>query len=268
MKRKAFLSIVSWLIAIIALPQAKDSVAAKNNTNTTAPGQPVKPEIFTNGFIDIVNNGQVNASARFIRLFIGEPGKFGIPLSLYSGVSANNFQNQSTSGQISNDNLMSAYINPLSGLVNVSCDGLFYLKRTKSVTKPGIMYYLGERVLTGYRSGPVTDPQTGKPCNFLNSFATLGFYFQTAAWERSNAKNVGVFWLVVRYHICYTNPDQIKTFLPDIITNGIYTGNSLGVGVEINNLVNLKVIYYKYIKRPEIAYLSPIYQFSFNYSMR
>jgi hypothetical protein len=34
-----------------------------------------KPEIFTSGFIDVMNNGQVNASARFIRLFIGEPGK-------------------------------------------------------------------------------------------------------------------------------------------------------------------------------------------------
>ena len=34
-----------------------------------------KPEIFTSGFIDIINNGQVNASARFIRLFIGGLGK-------------------------------------------------------------------------------------------------------------------------------------------------------------------------------------------------
>ena len=33
------------------------------------------PEIFTSGFIDVMNNGQVNASARFIRLSIGEPGK-------------------------------------------------------------------------------------------------------------------------------------------------------------------------------------------------
>ena len=30
-----------------------------------------KPEIFTSGFIDVINNGQVNASARFIKLFIG-----------------------------------------------------------------------------------------------------------------------------------------------------------------------------------------------------
>ena len=43
-----------------------------------------KPEIFTSGFIDIINNGQVNASARFIRLFIGELGKFYIKALKFS----------------------------------------------------------------------------------------------------------------------------------------------------------------------------------------
>ncbi|MEI9810290.1 MAG: hypothetical protein WDO16_21805 [Bacteroidota bacterium] len=228
-----------------------------------------KPEIFTNGFIDIMSNGQVSASARFIRLFIGEQNIFAIPLSLYSGVSANNFQNQSLAGgQRSNDHLLNDYINPLSGLVNISSDGVLYFKKTKGVTKAGILYHFGERVLTGYTSGLITDPQTGKPSNFLNSFATAGVYFQTGAWERSNSKNVGVFWLMSRYHSCYTNPSQIKEFLPGIQTNGIYTGYSLGFGIEINNLVNVKVIYYKYIKQPEIDYSLAIYQFSFSYSMK
>ncbi len=56
--------------------------------------------------------------------------------------------------------------------------------------------------------------------------------------------------------------------LPDIQTNGFYHGLSLAWGVEINNLVNIKVVYYKYVKRPEINYSFPIYQFSFNYSLR
>lgn len=87
-----------------------------------------KPEIFTSGFIDVMNSGQVNASARFIRLFIGEPGKFAIPLSLYGGVSSNNFQNQQSGGQLlkSNDHLVNQYINPLSGLINISIDGVKY----------------------------------------------------------------------------------------------------------------------------------------------
>ncbi len=229
----------------------------------------MKPEIFTSGFIDIMNNGQVNASARFIRLFIGEPGKFAIPLSLYGGVSSNSFQNQQNNGQLikSNDHLVNQFINPLSGLINISIDGVQFLKKTQKVTRVGFLYHLGERVLTGIRVGPITNSQTGKPTNFLNTFSSLGVYFQTGAWERSNSKNVGVFWLASRYHLCYTNPKQIKEFLPDIETNGIYTGVSIGFGIEINNLINLKAIYYKYSKAPEIEYGLPIYQFSFNYSL-
>ena len=81
---KQCLSILFWLLPVIALPQVKDTLyktlnpipifgskqspIATQNRNSTSP---YKPEILTSGFIDIVNNGQVNASARFIRLFIG-----------------------------------------------------------------------------------------------------------------------------------------------------------------------------------------------------
>jgi hypothetical protein len=142
-----------------------------------------------------------------------------------------------------------------------------FFKKTPKVTKLGFLYHIGERVLTGIRVGEITNTQTGKPTNFLNSFGSLGLYFQTGAWERSNAKNVGVFWFASRYHICYSNPKSINAFLPTVITKGIYTGYSVGFGVEINNLVNLKAIYYKYYKAPEIQYGLPIYQFSFNYTM-
>jgi len=241
-------------------PKKEDSIKLKE----------YKPEIFTSGFIDLMNNGQVNASARFIRLFIGEPGKIAIPLSIYGGVSNNNFQSQGSIGglQKTNDHLVNQYINPLSGLLNISVDGIVYFKRTQKPTKKGFLYHVGERILTGYKTGQITDPQTGNPVNFLNSFITTGLYFQTGAWERNNAKNVGIFWFAARFIICYTNPKQIKEFLPAINTNGIYHGYSVGFGVEINNFVNLKLIYYKYLKQPEIDYLLPIYQFSFNYSLK
>ena len=213
---------------------------------------------------------QVNSSARFIRLFIGEPGKFALPLSFYGGVSNNNFQQQVSFGQIakSNDHLVNQYINPMSGLINISIEGImFSKKKDTALTKFGYIYQIGERVLNGVRVGSISDPQTGKPTNFLNSFATTGLYFQTGAWERTNSKNVGLFWIAGRYHICRTNPKNIKEFLPDIETNGIYYGYSFGFGIEINNLVNIKAIYYKYHKQPEIDYGLPIYQFSFNYTM-
>jgi len=217
----------------------------------------------------------VNASARFIRLLIGEPGKLAIPLSIYSGVSSNNFQNQQLpGGQRSNEQLVNSFINPLSGLANMSIDGVLFLKRKDSaayrikVTRAGFIYHSGVRVLTGYKTGSLTNPATGKPVNFLNSFGTAGLYFQTGAWERNNAKNVGVFWLAGRYIFCKTGEKQLSEILPGIQTNGFYHGLSLAWGVEINNLVNIKVIYYKYVKRPEIDFGLPIYQFSFNYTAR
>lgn len=278
---KPLLPILCWLWPCLATAQAKEVssfVSGNDTTKTSHPfastqgklAQAIKPEILTSGFIDIVNNGQVNASARFIRLFIGEPGKFAIPLSIYSGVSSNNFQNQQVvGGQRSNEHLVNGFINPLSGLANISIEGIVFFNRKQvKVTRAGFLYHGGVRILTGYKIGLLTDPATGKPINFLNSFGATGLYFQTGAWERNNAKNVGVFWLAGRYIICKTGAKQLKEILPDIQTNGVYHGWSLAWGVEINNLVNIKVIYYKYVKKLEIDYSLPIYQFSFNYSLR
>lgn len=270
---KPLLPILLWLWPCLATAQAKEvSSVSKKDTVKTASGKAtaVKPEILTSGFIDIINNGQVNASARFIRLFIGEPGKFAIPLSIYSGVSSNNFQNQQNpTGQRSNEQLVSNFINPLSGLANISIDAVFFFKRKPvKITRAGFLYHIGMRVLTGYKAGPATNPSTGRPINFLNSYGTAGLYFQTGAWERNNAKNVGVFWVAGRYIACKSGMAQLKEILPDIQTNGFYHGWSLAWGVEINNLVNIKVVYYKYVKRPEIDYSLPIYQFSFSYSLR
>ncbi|NOT51026.1 MAG: hypothetical protein HOP10_07090 [Chitinophagaceae bacterium] len=270
---KPLLLILYWLWPCFAIAQAKE-VSSLSKKDTIKPTQrqvqPYKPEILTSGFIDIVNNGQVNASARFIRLFIGEPGKFAVPLSIYSGVSSNNFQNQQTTAGIrSNEHLVNGFINPLSGLANISIDGIvFFKKQPAKITRTGLLYHGGTRILTGYKTGPITSPSTGKPINFLNSFITAGFYFQTGAWERNNAKNVGIFWLAGRYILCKTNEKQLQDITPSIQTNGLYHGWSLAWGVEINSLVNIKVIYYKYVKKPEIDFSLPIYQFSFNYSLR
>lgn len=261
------LPVVGWPQAIPSVQKTTDSLVTTKQVVVVSP--PYKPEIFTSGFIDIVNNGQVNASARFIRLFIGEPGKFALPLSFYSGVSSNNFQQQLPGLPQSNESLAINFINPLSGLANLSVDGIiFFTRKKEKLTRSGLLYHFGERVLTGTRTGQLTDPQTGKPVNFLNGFGAVGLYLQTGAWERSNNKNLGVTWLAWRYISCYTNPAQLKTFMPDIQSNGVYKGWSVGWGVEITRLVNIRVLYYKYTKQPEIDYSLPIYQFSFNYSLK
>jgi hypothetical protein len=269
---KSFLPFLVWLWPCLAFSQVKESLTTyrkdtmKNYTATYA----IKPEVLSSGFIDIVNNGQVNASARFIRLFIGEPGKVAIPLSIYSGVSSNNFQNPQVQGGIrSNEQLVANFINPLSGLINISVDGILFFKRKKqNFTRAGWSYHIGSRVLTGYEAGFLGSASLGRPLNFFNGYGTSGIYVQTGAWERNNARNMGVFWINGRYIVCKSGINMLKKIVPDLQSDGFYHGWSLAWGIEINNLVNIKVIYYKYIKRPEIDYTFPVYQLSFNYSMR
>jgi hypothetical protein len=244
--------------------QAKDTSRLLSASKSNSP----KPEVLSSGFIDIVNNGQVNASARFIRLYVGEPGKISFPISIYSGVSSNSFQNpQTPSGTRNNEHLANGFINPLAGLINVCMEGILYFNKKTKITRSGLLYHNGIRVLTGYKSGLLSDPTTGRPVNFLNSFAAGGLFFQTGAWEKNNAKNVGLCWIALRYISCKSPDKQLATiFLQE--TNGFYHGWSLAGGIEINNLVNIKLVYYNYVKRPEIDYTFPIYQFSFNYSLR
>jgi len=227
------------------------------------------PALFSSGFIDVISNGQVHAAARLLKVHIGEPGKWTLPLSLYSGVSANNFQNAyPAAGTRSNDHLPNQLINPLSGMVNVSVEGTRKLFHNGLHTQWGLLWQAGERLLTGYRMGGLTDPTTGKPVHFLSAFATAGVYFQTAARERSGGGKTGIFWLSARY-IGSANPaSTLRNIIPGIQTNGIYTGYAFGWGMEIIQLVQIRMVYYKYLKAPELDYGRSVYQFSFQYAWK
>lgn len=229
----------------------------------------IKPEIFSSGFIDIINNGQVNAAARFVRIFIGEPGKLTFPLSVYSCVNSNNFDRLPViPGAKMNDHLVNSLINPLSGMINVSINGMLYLRRRQhKLTQTGILYHGGTRVLSGYKSSTTNDPSFGMAINFVSNYATCGFYFQTGAWEKSAAGNIGLFWSAVRYIL--SKSDQGK--LSDVFgfaAPGLHHGWSVASGLEITKLLNIKLIVYKYSNSSDPGFLLPVYQFSFNYSLQ
>jgi hypothetical protein len=228
-----------------------------------------KPEIFSSGFIDILNNGQVNASARLIRLFIGEPGKFSIPISVYSGVSSNNFQSLPVNSiGNSNDQLITGLINPLGGLVNFSMEDIIFFRKMKhTLTGSGILYHSGMRLMTGYEHTLPGDPQPPRPVNFVNLLGTGGVYFQTGAWDRNNARNVGICWLAGRYIISKSPAPIFEKFFQSN-SNGFYEGWSAGWGIQINYLLDIKLVFYKYLKAPVPGNNDPIYQFSFTYSMK
>jgi hypothetical protein len=268
-----FSSFIFVMLLIIQEMHAKQIKVAAGPTMDTVGSMPkktTKSEVLNAGFFDLMNNGQVSTSARILRIAVGDPKKFSVPLCIYGGVSNNALAGSSYNnyGKQSNDHLINQFITPLSGLINFSIDELKMFGKAKSISRFGCVYQFGERILTGVRSGAANLYLLGKPYNFLNSYAVSGLYFQTGAWEKSNEKNMGICWLVVRLHLCYTKPSELKVFMPDIKTNGLYTGYSAGMGIDISSVLNMKLMYYRYLKAPEIYYSLPIYQFSINYSMK
>lgn len=60
----------------------------------------------------------------------------------------------------------------------------------------------------------------------------------------------------------------IKTFIGYDYRQEFVLGYSIGLGIEINRVLNSKGYYYRYLGIDNMAFSIPIFHFSFNYSMR
>ena len=246
-----------------AIKKATQPITNKSSTSIAPPiQQPKKPELFNSGFIDFQNSGQMNASARVFKIYIGEPKKFMLPVSVYSGVSGNNYNTGNNINSRGSEQMILGLINPMSGMFNLSTDNTFRFKRkAKSLTGFSFVYQLGEKMISGQQA------ITLKSFNFFSTYANTGLLFQTGAWEKDKEKNMGVFWLLLRYHAVQTSNtfEKLSGYPPD---NKLFKGYSIGMGIEINNVLNIKSYYYRYINPGADIFDIPIFQLTFNYSMK
>jgi hypothetical protein len=252
---KFLLPIICWLFPAFALPQANDSLAANIPADKMqAPG----PEILSGGFIDIVQNGQVNASARLFRLYIGEPGKFQLPISVYTGVSANNFSNS-----LAADDILLTLINPGTGIFNMCFDGNAKLMGgRKKLTTFLLQYQAGLRFLSAYNKITVTNT------TFFNLVTGTGLTFITGAWEKNKSSNLGAFWLNLRGLYSSSPRAILKDFFTVPVTTDMF-GYSVGMGIEISQALNVKIFYFRFLNNRQIAaFTQPFLELSFTYSVR
>jgi len=260
---KHFLPILFWLIPFFVRAQ-KDSVGNpglavfEKQTERIQGVQHSKPEILSGGFIDFAQNGQMNASARLFRLYIGEPGKFQIPVSVYTGVSANNFSVNS-----GNEDIILHLINPGAGIFNMSFDGINPVISKKSkITSVQLQYQAGFRFLSIYNK------QLYENINFFNVIGCAGLSFVTGAWESSKINNIGLFWLNVR-GLYSANPKEIFSDFFSVPVKNNLLAYSVGLGIEITQTLNIKVFYFHFLNNRESEeFTQPFLQITFNYSMR
>jgi hypothetical protein len=247
--------IVLYLLPVCLVAQKKDSLFIQRDSSKTNAS---KAEILSGGFIDISQNGEMNASARLFRIYVGEPGKWQLPLSLYSGVSANNFS-------MSNDyeDLSLQLINPGAGILNISFDGNNRLIGTKRrLTSLRVQYQTGFRFLSVYNYNVFRN------ITFHNLVAGLGFLLATGAWEKDKPGNIGIFWLSLRALYSGNPATALKEFIEEEIKPEML-GYSIGLGVDISQALNIRAFYFRYMSNQHIAmFLKPALQLSFNYTVK
>jgi len=152
--------------------------------------------------------------------------------------------------------------------MNIGMEGQKLWKGWSANSALRFVFQVGERVLSGYRIGAFNDPLAGRQQFLWNHYAVIGCVVHTGAWERSNPKNLGRGWLMARGHLSYSSPDQLKWFFPISRFRGLYGGASVGFGIEVSRVVNLRAGICWPIRGPEWSTAASLTQFSFQYNWK
>lgn len=228
------------------------------------------PDWLSAGMMELGQGGQMQASARVVRLVIGEPGRWQIPLSVYSGVTQAGVvpMNGAGSSNRSNESVTWQLYSPWSGLMNLGFEGQRLWGRWGVQSTFRFVFQFGERLLSGYRVGSIGDPLAGKQQSFWNHYAVAGWVLQTGAWERANPKNIGRGWIMTRMHLSYSSPEQLSSFFTTGELRGLYGGASLGFGIEVSRVVQIRSAIYWPVRGPEWTTSRNLTQFSFQYNWK
>lgn len=214
-------------------------------------------EILSGGFLDFVHSGQVHSSARIFRLYIGEPGKFQVPLSLFTGISTNHITNNS-----GNRDAAHLLLNPSTGIINLSFDAKNMLLGKKN---RHTRFYL--QYQTAFRFLNVFNNLSGKNKTFFNMINGTGLTFITGAWQNNRSENVGIFWINIR-GLHAQSPKYLMDSLFSQPINNNMLGYSGGFGIEIDQTLNIKIFYFRFVNNQHMdEFTNPFFQLSFNYSI-
>ena len=261
---KKILNILLLLIVIQkgSIAQVIDVNYQKNN-NTMLPDSalPATPndkiQILKNGFVDFLSDGTIQASARLLRINIGERDKFYLPLYIYTGASGKAFgQDKLIQTTVSN------LLNPIGGTVNLSFIGMQNLIKGCNITNLNFAYQVGGRLVGA------SDSTTKSNSIFLNGFTNVGLFFQTGAWTPEDPNNMGVFYVQAKFCVSLSPRSNLeKVFGKSLLSHDYFLGYSLDAGIEINKIINLKLGLYQYTNNQNISLLNqPVIKFSIDYS--
>lgn len=242
---KTILTSLFILSSTISLIAQNVEVINENRAKTFAAGEK-KPILFGKTLLDYGYSGQLQASTQALKINIGEPQGFYLPVYLLVGTA-----NGDLGSNESNKGTVASLINSSGGTVNLS--GNFYvnlLKSSSGITSLKFSTLLGGKLVTG------RDVTTGSGLFKPSGFAESGLYFQTGAWEDGGQyKDGGIFWLQARYAALTMSKDDLRSFFGDDALSAP-TGPKIELGIFIESKVNIKLSFFKPVTGTKIPTLS------------
>jgi len=201
-------------------------------------------ESFGKGLVDYGFSGQLQTTAQFLKVNLGEPQGFYVPIYLLVGATSGDFGADKV-----NKGTILGLVNSTGGVVNLS--GNFYANLYKSksgITNLKFSTLAGAKVVSGRDS---TSGGQLKPAAFIES----GLYFQTGAWaDGTDYQDGGVFWIQARYALIAMSQDDLKTFFGNN-QGQMPSGPKIEMGIFIKDRVNVKLSFYKAITGKDIPTL-------------
>jgi hypothetical protein len=222
-------AILYTLLPLLAHTQAKDSIAPKT-------GKPGGLEMLNAGTLDITQTLQMTAATRLLKVCIGEPGKWNIPVSLYTSVSANNM------GTATRPEVFTAHlVNPFSGML-----GLGLNDWVQVAGKPQNSTAIKFRYQGMIRYLPIPGEQQKKNGGVFSSIVMPGIVFTTGAWEAGKENNNGVFWLEISGYWVYAPPQTLRQLYTEQVTQNMFF-YAVCSGISITRVLYCKLQWHRSI---------------------
>ncbi len=238
------------------LQTPKDSI--KKDTIKTLPKLP-KPSFLDQSYLDIFTNGSFQASAQLIKVHIGEPAGYHVPLYICMSLSGSTIKQDT-----SKIGIFGSLINPIGGTISASLSRNHrgfrkYVGKTSEITHAGFSYHTSIRLINGQNNKQEIVP-------FVSFYSDVGVYFQTGAWlANENPNNLGIFYFQPKLFFCTQKQSKVTEVFGEKVPSTLF-GASVEVGIHIASKLNFRVIYSKGLNENlQGSYAEPQIRFSLDY---
>ncbi len=201
--------------------------------------------VLERAFLDMTTQGQAQASAQVVRICIGEPGKFALPLYFLAGATGG-----AAGAQTQGEATASTLLNPLGGNLALALNDDYRMLTLGDHSFLRLTYTVAGRYLHMTDSAGVGVPLV------VGTFAG-GLRLQTAAWSPGDTtEGVGTAWLQLTVAGDVASKGRLATIFGPNATNWA-TSINVDMGVKVSGRLNAKISLYHALNDHGIAALRP-----------